>query len=42
MTLALAFALMPAVKGAIAGLQWALRLYGFDYSAAREKDMAPE
>ncbi len=41
LTLALAFALMPAVKGAIVGLQWALRMHGFDYSAAREKDMAP-
>lgn len=29
-TLALTFALMPAVKGAIVGLQWALRMHGFD------------
>lgn len=28
-TLALTFALMPAVKGAIVGLQWALRMHGF-------------
>jgi uncharacterized protein (DUF983 family) len=33
LTLALSFALMPAVKGAIVGLQWALRMHGFDYAA---------
>lgn len=32
-TLALTFALMPAVKGAVVGLQWALRMHGFDYAA---------
>ena len=36
-TLALTFALMPAVKGAIVGLQWALRMHGFEYAGpARE------
>ena len=35
-TLALAFALMPAVKGAIVGLQWALRMHGFE-SAAQDQ-----
>ncbi len=35
-TLALTVALMPAVKGAIVGLQWALRMHGFDYAARRE------
>ncbi|MBI2719908.1 MAG: DUF983 domain-containing protein [Rhizobiales bacterium] len=39
-TLALSFALMPSVKGAIVGLQWALRMHGFDLSAARREDMA--
>ena len=34
--LGLTFALMPAVKGAIVGLQWALRMHGFDYAARRE------
>ena len=34
--LGLTFALMPAVKGAIVGLQWALRMHGFDYTARRE------
>ncbi len=29
LTLALAFAFMPRVKGAIVGLQWALRMEGF-------------
>jgi uncharacterized protein (DUF983 family) len=28
--LSMTFALMPAVKGAIVGLQWALRMHGFD------------
>jgi len=32
-TLALAFTLMPIVKGAIVGLQWALRMHGFEYAA---------
>ena len=35
-TLALTFALMPAVKGAIVALQWALKMHGFDYAARRE------
>ena len=34
--LALSFALMPAVKGAIVGLQWALRMHGFDVAARHE------
>ena len=29
-TLSLTFALLPAVKGAIVGLQWANRMHGFD------------
>lgn len=37
-TLALTFALMPAVKGAIVGLQWALRMHGFDYAARQEQE----
>jgi uncharacterized protein (DUF983 family) len=37
-TLALTFALMPAVKGAIVGLQWALKMHGFDYAARREEE----
>jgi uncharacterized protein (DUF983 family) len=35
-TLGLTFALMPSVKGAIVGLQWALRMHGFEYAARRE------
>ena len=35
-TLALTFALMPAVKGAVVGLQWALRMHGFDYAARQD------
>ena len=34
-TLALTFALMPAVKGAIVGLQWALKMHGFEEAARR-------
>ena len=34
-TIALTLALLPAVKGAIVGLQWALRMHGFDYAAQR-------
>jgi uncharacterized protein (DUF983 family) len=34
-TLVLAFLLMPTVKGAIVGLQWALRMHGFEYAAMR-------
>ena len=37
-TLALAFALMPAVKGAIVGLQWALRMHGFDFASRHEAE----
>jgi uncharacterized protein (DUF983 family) len=37
-TLGLTFALMPAVKGAIVGLQWALKMHGFDYAARREEE----
>ena len=36
-TLALTFALMQPIKGAIVGLQWALRMHGFDYAASREE-----
>lgn len=39
-TLALTLVLMPCVKGAIVALQWALRMHGFDYAAARDEDMA--
>ena len=35
-TLGLTLALLPAVKGAIVGLQWALRMHGFDYAARQE------
>jgi uncharacterized protein (DUF983 family) len=30
LTISLALALLPPVKGAIVGLQWALRMHGFD------------
>jgi uncharacterized protein (DUF983 family) len=33
-TLGLTFLLMPAVKGAIIALQWALKMHGFEYSAS--------
>ncbi len=28
--------LLPAVKGAVVGLQWALRMHGFEYTASRQ------
>jgi uncharacterized protein (DUF983 family) len=37
-SLALTLALMPRVKGAVIGLQWALRMHGFDYAAGREAE----
>ena len=27
--------MLPAVKGAVLGLQWALRMHGFEYAASR-------
>ena len=35
--LALTFFLMPVVKGAIVGLQWALRMHGFGIELDRDK-----
>jgi uncharacterized protein (DUF983 family) len=35
LTLALTFVLMPRVKGAIVGLQWALKMHGFEQAAHR-------
>lgn len=34
LTLGLSLALLPPVKGAVVGLQWALRMHGFDSRAA--------
>ena len=39
LTLALTFTLMPSVKGAIVGLQWALCMHGFDCAASRLADV---
>jgi uncharacterized protein (DUF983 family) len=33
-TVGLALLLMPAVKGAIVALQWALKMHGFEYAAS--------
>lgn len=33
LTLGLTLLLLPAVKGAVVGLQWALRMHGFEYTA---------
>ena len=38
LTLALTFALMPIVKGAVVGLQWALRMHGFGFDTAPQKE----
>jgi uncharacterized protein (DUF983 family) len=36
LTVVLALLLLPAVKGALVGLQWALRMHGFDPNAKEE------
>ena len=36
LTVALALLLLPTVKGALVGLQWALRMHGFDPNAKEE------
>ena len=36
LTLLLTLLLLPAVKGAVVGLQWALRMHGFEYAASRQ------
>ena len=41
-TLALTFALMQPIKGAIVGLQWALKMHGFDYAARQQEGHAGE
>jgi uncharacterized protein (DUF983 family) len=42
LTVILALALLPPVKGALIGMQWALRMHGFDpHSAAVEAIVAP-
>ncbi len=41
LTLALALLLLPPVKGAIVGLQWALRMHGFDGEGGDELDPVP-
>ncbi len=35
MAVALTLLLLPVVKGAVVGLQWALRMHGFEYAASR-------
>jgi uncharacterized protein (DUF983 family) len=35
-TLGLTFLLMPAVKGAVVALQWALKMHGFEYAASTQ------
>lgn len=32
----LTLVLLPIVKGAVVGLQWALRMHGFEYTASRQ------
>ena len=36
LTVALALLLLPCVKGALVGLQWALRMHGFDPDSKEE------
>ena len=35
LALAMTLLLLPVVKGAVVGLQWALRMHGFEYAASR-------
>jgi uncharacterized protein (DUF983 family) len=37
-TLGLTFALMPIVKGAVIGLQWALGMHGFGFEGSNEEE----
>lgn len=39
-TIALCMALLPVVKGAIVGLQWALYMHGFDPEASDDAELA--
>ncbi len=41
LTLALALLLLPPVKGAVVGLQWALRMHGFDGKGGDDFDPVP-
>lgn len=38
LTLGLTFALMPIVKGAVVGLQWALGMHGFGFETPNEEE----
>jgi uncharacterized protein (DUF983 family) len=38
LTLALTLALMPIVKGAVVGLQWALGMHGFGFEKSNEEE----
>ncbi len=40
LTVTLCLTLLPLVKGAIVGLQWALYMHGFDPDEREEADMA--
>jgi uncharacterized protein (DUF983 family) len=41
LTLMLALALLPPVKGAVVGLQWALRMHGFDGNGGDDLSPVP-
>lgn len=40
-TIILTFALLPRIKGSILGLQWALRMHGFEFSAVCKPHSVP-
>ncbi len=42
LTVLLTLVLLPSVKGAVVGLQWALRMHGFEYSAVCRPNRDPE
>lgn len=41
LTISLALALLPPVKGAVVGLQWALRMHGFDGNGGDDLSPVP-
>ncbi len=41
LTIVLSLALLPVVKGALVGLQWALRMHGFEDARGAKRPLAP-
>jgi uncharacterized protein (DUF983 family) len=41
LTIAMSLALLPPIKGALVGLQWAMRMHGFNPEQADSDELAP-